>query len=344
MANVQGTHSFEDLNDLELAIVLSLTAQQHCIVFADRSTDNLLRELQATIWNRFAVQSATVLCTATTTVDELNESLLVTDDSYERSPSDAGETQSDSQKIELGHAQHEYPGRRHSSSPSNGFDNRTVADIVLARNLDLASESVQVQVLELLRSKRVFTRTAMHTAPSGFIMIAVLSTPGARLTKHLHDVFATSHMHEEMRNGPVRLAVPDALRRASFMQRRDIEQLRSLAATVHMTAEVAAYLHNIVLFMRLSRYITAGVTPTATMHLRCVAHALAPLHGLDYVPPSLVALAARKVYGHRLVLATPQTERSLQWGSDPEAVSRMLEGVTVDDVIDRVLEDTDAPL
>ncbi|KAK6440604.1 hypothetical protein LTR95_003160 [Oleoguttula sp. CCFEE 5521] len=344
MANVQGTHGLEELNDLELAIVLSLTAQQHCIVFADGPTDDLLRQLQATIGNRFAVQSATVSCTATTTVDELNESLLVIDDSYERSSSDAGETHTDSQKIELGHAHHEFRGRRHSSSPSNGLDNRTIADIVLARNIDLASESVQVQVLELLRSKRVFTRTAMHTAPSGFIMIAILSTTGGRMTKHLHDMVASSHMHDKIRTGPVQLIAPDPLRRASYMQRSDIEQLRSLAVTVHMTAEVAAYLHNIVLFMRLSRYIMAGVTPTATKHLRCVAHALAPLHGLDYVPPSLVALAARMVYGHRLVLATPQTERSLQWGSDPDAVSRMLEGVTVNDVIDRVLEDTDAPL
>ncbi|KAK6436873.1 hypothetical protein LTR95_006930 [Oleoguttula sp. CCFEE 5521] len=335
---------FEELTDLELAIVLSLTAQQHCIFFADGYSEDLLRELQATIGNRFALRCATVQCTATTTVDELTEGLLVNDDSHDQSTSEAGEHQADSQTIEFGHAHYEKPGRNHSGSPNNGLDNRTIADIVLTCDLDLATEAVQMQVLELLRCKRVFTRTAMHTAPSDFSFIAILSTPGARLIKHLHDIFATSHMHEEVETGPTRLANPDALRRASFMQRSDIEQLRSLAASVQMTAEVAAYLHNIVLFMRLSRYIFAGVTPAATKHLRCIAHALGPLHGLDYVPPSLVALAARKVYGHRLVLATPQTERSLQWGSDPDGVSNLLEGVTVDDVIERVLEDTDAPL
>ena len=62
------------------------------------------------------------------------------------------------------------------------------------------------------------------------------------------------------------------------------------------------------------------------------------------MPPSLVALAARKVYPHRLVLATADTERSLQWGSDPQAVKEMLEGVTVEDAIEDVIDSVETPL
>jgi MoxR-like ATPase len=111
-----------------------------------------------------------------------------------------------------------------------------------------------------------------------------------------------------------------------------------------MTGEVASYLHNVVLFMRTSRYVTSGVTATATKQLRTLSSALAPLHGLDYVPPSLVVLAARKVYPHRLVLATPSTEKSLQWGSDPSAVARLLENVTIESVIEDVLASFESPL
>lgn len=64
---------------------------------------------------------------------------------------------------------------------------------------------------------------------------------------------------------------------------------------------------------------------------------LAPLHGIDYLTPSIVALAARKVFRHRIVVASPDDDRSLQYGSDLKAVSRVLEAVTPDSILDGVL-------
>lgn len=72
--------------------------------------------------------------------------------------------------------------------------------------------------------------------------------------------------------------------------------------------------------------------------------ALAPLHGIDYVTPSLVALAARKIYSHRLVITTPKNERSTQWGSSVEAVAELLDGITVEEIIEDVLETVQVPL
>ncbi len=71
---------------------------------------------------------------------------------------------------------------------------------------------------------------------------------------------------------------------------------------------------------------------------------LAPLHGLNFVSPSLVALAARKIYPHRIIITTPENERSMQWGSSIEAVRAVLEGVKVEDIIEEVLESVEAPL
>jgi hypothetical protein len=71
---------------------------------------------------------------------------------------------------------------------------------------------------------------------------------------------------------------------------------------------------------------------------------LAPLHGVDYITPSFVALAARKIYPHRIVLTAPENERSMQWGSSLEAVKAVLEGVTVEDAIQEVLQSVEAPL
>lgn len=72
--------------------------------------------------------------------------------------------------------------------------------------------------------------------------------------------------------------------------------------------------------------------------------ALAPLHGLTYVSPSLVALAARKIYPHRIVITAPEDERSMQWGSSLEAVKAVLDGVTEEEVIEEVLQSVEVPL
>jgi hypothetical protein len=57
-----------------------------------------------------------------------------------------------------------------------------------------------------------------------------------------------------------------------------------------------------------------------------------------------VALAARKIYPHRIVITTPENERSTQWGSSIEAVAELLDGITVEDIIEDVLRSVEAPL
>ena len=71
---------------------------------------------------------------------------------------------------------------------------------------------------------------------------------------------------------------------------------------------------------------------------------LAPLHGLDFVTPSLVALAARKIYPHRLVIVSASNERSMQYGSDLPSIASLLRDYTPESVIEEVLASVEAPL
>ena len=71
---------------------------------------------------------------------------------------------------------------------------------------------------------------------------------------------------------------------------------------------------------------------------------LAPMHGLSYVTPSLVALAARKVFPHRVEIAASEDERSMQWGSDKNAVAAYLKDMTPEKVIEDILEQVEVPL
>ena len=71
---------------------------------------------------------------------------------------------------------------------------------------------------------------------------------------------------------------------------------------------------------------------------------LAALHGLTYIPPSVVALAARKVFTHRISIATPETERSMQWGSSRDAVEESLRGLTAEGIVENILAAVPSPI
>ncbi|SMQ47512.1 unnamed protein product [Zymoseptoria tritici ST99CH_1A5] len=332
-----------ELGDVNLALLVSLVAGEHCIFSTVvESVKNLQEEIRVSCERTFGIQPAVIECTSKTTVDEFNESLLVeVDDEFEDASERRDGTKLPTFEFDLSPPADRTPGR--FESIGNTLDDRRIADIVIATGLDTAEESVQVQAFELLRSRRIFTRASMHLAPKDLLFVVILSRPTARLSRHLNDMFCMSHVHMDEDGLPYTDGVIQK-HDAPTLQLKDLSYLRELAANVSLTAEMAQYLHNVVIFMRNSRYVKGGVTAAATRQFRVLSMALAPLHGLTYVPPSLVALAARKVYLHRLVLATSQNEKSLLWGSDPEAIEELLDGVTVEDVIEDVLGSVETPL
>jgi hypothetical protein len=67
------------------------------------------------------------------------------------------------------------------------------------------------------------------------------------------------------------------------------------------------------------------------------------LHGIDYVTPSLVALAAKKVYTHRIIIATPSRERSTQYGTALVSARELLLDLDAQTVIQNVLDTVECP-
>ena len=244
---------------------------------------------------------------------------------------------------------------------------------MVATNLSITHPHVQIQALELIRGKRIFTRTAVHAVPKRFLLIALLpSGDGPRLIPQLNDHMFVSHKHSGPNDNDeesVQLSISDNASESSIIRstpmtpditipssriadsnrrhtitKSDIDLLIAQTTTVRLDSEVRSYIHNIAIFLRTHRAVAGGISALSTQHFLSLSHALAPLHGLSYVSPSLVALAARKVYPHRIVLARPENERSMMWGSDVRAVRALLEGLTVEDVIEDVLGNVEMPL
>ncbi|KAL7625789.1 hypothetical protein AAE478_005012 [Parahypoxylon ruwenzoriense] len=479
--------------------------------------DSLIAELRLVASHTFGLPSAVVDCAPHTTLDDFVSSIQIQPPHPLTTPSTPGAAKAgahsspeyplqrrgtNSSRFRGAHQQQQqqpqHAHHRQNSRSSNTHGNNAststntyhhhhhhqtattppqIANVILAKNLDHAPRTVQIQCLELLRTRRILTRTSVQTAPKQFLFIAVLGAgedspddaPRANtstgLVNHLNDFFYVAHWHdpedgfahleeqeeEEERLGRGREAEyasdegntgdregdeastdNDTDSASSVVVRRSVAELSILTttATLHTNRsrsdtadtykpanppsfssplssfapsptpllpeaslvllsqraqcvttdiDVQRYQHNIVSFLRLHRAVfpasASSATPRATRHLAQLSSCLAAVHGQDYITPSLVALAARKVYPHRLRLvngagfggadrfarqqgreegsaaaaaaagrACIERERSMQWGSDRAAVEVLLEGVTPEDVIEDVLAMVAAPL
>ncbi|OAA60461.1 hypothetical protein SPI_05585 [Niveomyces insectorum RCEF 264] len=290
---------------------------------------------------------------------------------------------------------HRSPDAAALSVPASAPPPLLLPNVVVARHLNRAPTVVQIQALELLRTGRLpVAGGGVRSGPLPFLVVAVVAaergffydagrdagsqqatstTRSPHLNAHLNDLFAMGHWHdpedgypnldEEDEGGDDGDNDDDDADSRSVVRRRR-------ARAVRLDVEVHRYLLNVVAFLRMHRAVAvldrhasgaSSVSPTATKHCAQLARCLAPLHGLDYVSPALVGVAARKAYLHRLrtvavgdgtgngvaagnaddaTAATetpPLHERSMQWGSERAAVAALLAGTSPADVLDDVL-------
>ena len=225
-----------------------------------------------------------------------------------------------------------------SPASENLADSKSIANVIIAKNLDEAPKQVQIQALELIRTKRIYTRTSVQNAPKRFLFIALLAGgEGPRLAKHLNDQMFISHFHDPEDGFPNLEEKYDDGNSISSVVKKDIEHLSQLSDHATVTVELKQYQQNIISFLRLHRAVAGGISAAATQHFDKLSRCLAPLHNLSYATPSLIALAARKIYPHRIHIVQPEKERSMQWGSDVGAITALLEGLGAEDVIEDVL-------
>ena len=287
-------------------------------------------------------------CTPATTLDEFTNALFA-DTPRAESPI----------RVRNGSLAAQSPAFRSHSYPAQ-CENRQLASVVVARNLSLAPRLVQIQALELIRTKHLFTHSGRHTTPSSFLLIVVLPTDAPKLTEHMNSHIFISHFHDPVSGYPnledldlgddasiasvVRKPGVLAPSRDPLITPLEIAHLQALSRPITITCELTQYFMNVIYYLRIHRFVAGGITPLATKHCMQLCKSLAPLHGLDFVTPSLVGLAVRKIYAHRIDVVTPEGERSVQWGSRIDDVAEALDGVTSERIIEDVLDSVEVPL
>lgn len=350
-----------DLTDLELAVLLCLVAQQHCLITTeDELLDDLAAELALIVSEVFSLSYKVVSREDLVSVEKFGEAILSHDHFASSSTADDEE--------QLAH--HSLLAKVNFRTGSRGgterdLDTRLVVSVIIAKDFNLAPQEVQVAALELMRNRRIYSRTTVHPVPKIFLFLPLISISARniRLNHHLNDHIFISHYHdpedgfvnlEDLENYTVSdrhsgYSTPKSTPSENSKQdqripHRVIDQLRSLGDAASITIEIRRYIQDIVVFLRMERAVDGGITPFATTMFVALCKHLAALHGIDFVTPDLVSLAAKKIYPHRIVVSTPERERSMQYGSDLETINELLEGLTPDDIVEHVLNIVPCPV
>ncbi|KIW21569.1 hypothetical protein PV08_02149 [Exophiala spinifera] len=357
-----------NLTDLELAVLLSLIAQQHCLIQTPGEfQDDVASELALIVCNIFNLSYIIINKHDLQSIDEFVAAILdnskVDRETLDQSDDDFGGESDLRSKV----AEVSFRGLTSAQHDQTTLDTRQVVNVVIAKDFNLAHEDVQIQALELILRKRIFSRTTVHTAPKVFLLLPIVTTDTrhVELNGHLNDRIFISHHHDPEDGFPNLQEIDGAdddqdnpstysdsrslrLRRGQHLASRQIgprliEQLRAEGEAAIITPEIRRYLQDLVAFLRIERGVDGGVTPYATTLFLALSKYLAPLHGIDYVTPSLIALAARKVYPHRLIIATPSRERSTLYGTDLATAQYLVEDLDPDKVIQNVLDTVECP-
>ncbi|PLB44254.1 hypothetical protein P170DRAFT_367747 [Aspergillus steynii IBT 23096] len=319
-----------ELSDLEVALLLCLAVREHCRI--DTTSENIhdvAKELALICANTFNLTYAVLDCSDATSFDDFCSNIIPTD------------------------------ARRRSTTIRSAAEHRVV-DVVIAKNFNHVAEDVQVQALELMRSKKLALKDGMLEAPADFLFVPLLvrrsEQDQPKLNAHLNDHFIISHFHDSgdgyiyleenndwlsdsqmSASSVVRKSEAPQNKRNPNIDRKTLDKLERASNAVTAGADIVRYQQDIIVFLRLSRAVAGGISVRSNIHFKTLSKLLATLHGVDYLTPSIVALAAKKVFRHRIAVAKPEDDRSLQYGSDLKTISQVLAYATPDTILESVL-------
>ena len=218
-------------------------------------------------------------------------------------------------------------------------------NLILADEINRAPAKVQSALLEAMGEHQITVGSTTYTLPRPFLVMATQNPieqegtyplPEAQLDRFLMHIFIdypdtkaenlilelARHQAKQTYSAPVKSEIKLSLNNVTAAQQEVLN--------IHMAEPVQEYLVQLVLASRnpekyneeLSRWISYGGSPRATISLDRCARAHAWLNERDYVSPEDVQAVAYDVLRHRILISY-----------EAEA-----EGITPDDVIRKLIE------
>jgi MoxR-like ATPase len=214
---------------------------------------------------------------------------------------------------------------------------------LLADEINRAPAKTQSALLQAMQERVVTIDRDTHPLPPNFTVFATQNPieyegtyplPEAQKDRFMLKItMKTPDRSEELAlaqrtmtsDAPETLLARGAVR--PVIQAEDLNILRGLLSQIVIRDELAAYLVDVVRATRQHESVLVGAGPRATQALIMASRANAAISGRDFVTPDDVKAMALPVLGHRLIMR-PEFE---------------IEGLTVSEVIDQVLQQVAVP-
>jgi len=220
------------------------------------------------------------------------------------------------------------------------------ANIVLADEINRAPAKVHSALLEAMEERQVTIGDVSHPLERLFLVLATQNPieqegtyplPEAQMDRFMLKVAITYPAPDEerkiMRSGG---DAPAVGKLPSLIHPDDIVRMRAVVESLYVDEKIDKYIIDLVFATReprrygfgdLERFIAYGASPRASINLLRGARAMAFLRGRAYVVPQDVKDIAPDVLRHRIIAS---------YEADAE-------GMTVEDIIDRILAETEVP-
>ncbi len=217
-------------------------------------------------------------------------------------------------------------------------------NLLLADEINRAPAKVQSALLEVMQERQVTIGDESFKLSLPFLVMATqnpveqegaYNLPEAQLDRFMLKVVVGYNTKEEEFEIAKRVANDGFEEIHQVITKDELIKLKNEVKTIHMDKEIENYIIDLVFATRepknygldIGHFIQFGASPRASINLTKVVKAIAYLRGRDYVTPVDVALIAKDVLRHRIILSY-----------EAEA-----EGISADWIVERVLERVDIP-
>ncbi len=218
-------------------------------------------------------------------------------------------------------------------------------NLLLADEINRAPAKVQSALLEAMQERQVTIADETFTIERPFLTLATqnpieqegaYSLPEAQLDRFMLKVVVGYNSKQEELEIINRVSEGKIEEVREVASPEDLHRLKEEVKAIHMDEELKAYIVDLIFATRnpkdfgleeFSSYIQFGASPRASINLVNASKAHAYLRGQEFVTPVDVAMMAKDVLRHRVIMSY-----------EAEA-----EGVRSEDVIEKVLAAVDLP-
>ena len=212
------------------------------------------------------------------------------------------------------------------------------SDVLLVDEINRASPKTQSALLEAMEERQVTVERQTYALPPQFLVIATQNPvdfegtyplPESQLDRFMLRVDMTYPQRDDeqeilARYSTLAAAAPNF---GEPVAQSMLDAARAAVDGVHASPELLGYLMDLAQASRQHPHLTLGLSTRGALAALRAARITAALRGGDFVTPDDVKEVLPAIIAHRLVLA-------------PEA---MLEGITTQAVVRRILEQTPTP-